>query len=291
MNEFFVGSLSVGVSAIISVWFSGKELAFAFGINTAMARLGSVANNLASPSVASNDGVVVALWVGVFLLTLNLICVFATRYIDMKFEKSLGHNVFVPLLTEDEEDRESRVKINGHASPSTTSLLHNNSEMDDDDSNVMLKLKAANDDSGKPIVEKPSLWNIRKFSHMFWVIVLVILLVYGCISPFNNILSSLLLERDYFKAIPSGCALKDPSQCESSGNQPNDYCPSSQWYQPPLPDYVTVSSIDCSKSSYKDDCSTSEYCDRLSDGELKAATVMSIPYIISTCLVRFLSLL
>jgi len=43
--------------------------------------------------------------------------------------------------------------------------------------------------------------------HIFWVLVILCVVVYGCVLPFNNIESSLLLERDYFKSPPSGIQL------------------------------------------------------------------------------------
>ena len=39
--------------------------------------------------------------------------------------------------------------------------------------------------------------------HIFWVLVISCLVVYSCVLPFNNVSSSLLLERDYFQ-IPPG---------------------------------------------------------------------------------------
>ena len=38
--------------------------------------------------------------------------------------------------------------------------------------------------------------------HIFWVLVISCVVVYSCVLPFNNISSSLLLERDYFQAPP-----------------------------------------------------------------------------------------
>jgi hypothetical protein len=99
------------------------------------------------------------------------------------------------------------------------------------------------------------------------------------VLPFNNIASALLLERDYFKAPPSDCLLIIPNQCESyPGNGPNDKCPSSQWYQPPIPTNFTSSDVDCTEDYYSDDC-TKTYCDRLADAQVQAGTIMSIPYI------------
>lgn len=42
-------SMQVAQSSIISVWFKGKELAFALGLNLSVARLGSVINGIVVP--------------------------------------------------------------------------------------------------------------------------------------------------------------------------------------------------------------------------------------------------
>lgn len=106
--------------------------------------------------------------------------------------------------------------------------------------------------------------------------------------PFNNIASALLLERNYFIENPSDCTLIMPDQCETvPGNGPIPICPTSKWYQPPIPTTITYSSIDCSDSYYKTDC-TPTYCTRQSDAQVQAGTIMSIPYIISACLSPFL---
>lgn len=110
--------------------------------------------------------------------------------------------------------------------------------------------------------------------------------------PFNNVASALLLERDYFKAVPSGCHLQNPYACQGPDNIPVG-CPASTYYQPPLPYNATVggkvysplssSDIDCTESVWSNGCGK-VYCDRQSDAEAQAGTIMSIPYIISACL-------
>lgn len=117
-------------------------------------------------------------------------------------------------------------------------------------------------------------------------------IISGCVLPFNNIASTLLLERDYFMEPSSSCQLQHSDACQSSTNQPVD-CPSSKWYQPPIPTNATVdgtiynplttSDIDCTDDSWKNGC-LKTYCDRQSDAQLQAGTIMSIPYIISACL-------
>jgi hypothetical protein len=114
----------------------------------------------------------------------------------------------------------------------------------------------------------------------------------GCVLPFNNIASTLLLERDFFMVPPDACHLLNGTSCQSDTNYPVD-CPSSKWYQPPLPTSITIdgtlyqplqeSDIDCTDDSWSDGCAK-DFCDRQTDAELKAGTIMSIPYIISACL-------
>jgi hypothetical protein len=91
---------------------------------------------------------------------------------------------------------------------------------------------------------------------------------------------------------PNDCALTIPNQCQSSTNVPI-HCPSSKFYQPPLPENITIDGkyyskleaddIDCSDDDWADGCAK-EFCNRQSDGIKAASTVMSIPYIISACL-------
>lgn len=45
--------MSVSQSAIISQWFKGKELSFAFGITLCVARVGSYINGIALPAIAA----------------------------------------------------------------------------------------------------------------------------------------------------------------------------------------------------------------------------------------------
>jgi hypothetical protein len=115
--------------------------------------------------------------------------------------------------------------------------------------------------------------------------------IYGCTLPFNSISSSLLLERDYFKKNPTGCQITHPNYCENDLSNPYLSCPSSKWYQPPLPNNITseynplsTSDIDCTDDYWKDNCATSLYCSRLIDAETQASFVMSIPFVMSAVL-------
>jgi MFS family permease len=76
--------MSVAQSAIVSIWFKGKELAFALGLNLSVARLGSVVNAAIVPSVYDTSGLGAALAVGFALCVLGLLCSFGIAYIDLK---------------------------------------------------------------------------------------------------------------------------------------------------------------------------------------------------------------
>lgn len=63
-------SLNVAISALLADWFQGRELAFAFGLNLSIPRMGSVLNNIVSPRLALSVGLAAAAWAG------TLLCVF-----------------------------------------------------------------------------------------------------------------------------------------------------------------------------------------------------------------------
>jgi len=57
-------SLSVAQSAYCSKWFGGKDLALSFGITLSFARIGSFANLVITPRLATSAGVPFAVWFG-----------------------------------------------------------------------------------------------------------------------------------------------------------------------------------------------------------------------------------
>jgi len=91
---FGLGGESMGVaqSSIVSVWFKGKELAFAMGLNLSMARLGSVINADFVPSVYDTSGLGMALTVGFLLCLFSLANALGLVYLDKKAEESSAQN-------------------------------------------------------------------------------------------------------------------------------------------------------------------------------------------------------
>lgn len=81
------GSLSVGNSALLSQWFLGKELAFAFGLNLSVSRIGSVLNNLISPQLVTAVDVPFAFYFGAILAALSLACVLASLQLNVKLDQ------------------------------------------------------------------------------------------------------------------------------------------------------------------------------------------------------------
>jgi MFS family permease len=257
-------SLGVANSAVLANWFQGKELAFAFGLNLSVARLGSVANNLISPPLASSGGVVFALWFGAILCAGSVGCVLIFSPIDKAMDDLIAKN--------------------------------STQEGTDLNSGLLASSNGQTTDTSEQKEEVAKLSDVKKFPHAFWILVISCVVVYGCVLPFNNIASSLLLERDFFMEIPDGCQLaRRDGTCEGQGNPPNEpvNCPSNEYYQPPLPynvtvdgayyTHVTMSDIDCTDDVWSDGCAK-EFCQRLDEGVVQANTVMSIPYIISACM-------
>jgi nitrate/nitrite transporter NarK len=80
--------MGVAQSSIVSVWFKGKELAFALGINMSIARLGSVINADYVPSVYDSSGLGMALTVGFILCLFSLVNAIGLTALDKKAEES-----------------------------------------------------------------------------------------------------------------------------------------------------------------------------------------------------------
>ena len=331
---FGLGSDSFVVSncALLSTWFHGKELAFAFAVNLAVSRAGSVMGNLLLPHIADHVSLVFASWFSVILCVCSIFMVMLVYPVEKYIEKYLpptsGYLVLSNVLLMNGSDSDSQSlrsqsirsqsqsqsqsqshRSNTVRSSSTRSYSHSHrSYSARSESQTQLarhrsdisviaaertssySLAIDDVDATSDTASVNSFKDVFTLKHIFWVLVFSCVVVYGCVIPFNNISSSLLLERDYFKEPDSACQIQNPMYCESSSN-PYVHCPSSSDYQPPLPNNITdeynplhTSDIDCTDSYWKDNCATSLYCSRLSDAETKASFVMSIPFIISAAL-------
>ena len=61
-------NMTVALSTLLASWFRGKEMALAMGLFVALARLGSVFNNFASPIISRATNISTAIWFGAVLL-------------------------------------------------------------------------------------------------------------------------------------------------------------------------------------------------------------------------------
>lgn len=156
-----------------------------------------------------------------------------------------------------------------------------------------------------------SFGDIRHFRPAFWLLALSCVVVYGCVIPFNNVASSLLMERDFFKEPPSACArcgegaYVDDFVCQTIAPEcppvpPYSWplpklsanctikTPVDQWNCTTTPPLIVESKINCDDDAWKHGPLTKIYCARKAEAAEKAATPMSIPYIISAVISPFL---
>jgi MFS family permease len=273
-------SICVAYSTLLSEWFAGKELALSFGIALAIARLGSVLNDLVSPVVANSFSTPWALWVGVALNVLSVVVALYIRYLDSRYGKARQST---------EPGRDSANNDNDLAEP----LLADNQD-------------ERQDERIRPTT--PGL-SILQFGPLFWLLSLSCLVVYACILPWNNVASGILLERNFFQAPPEDCQLLFPDQCtmgtlqnhsNPSIDRNNNTCPG-KGFAPVIPTSLNFSSsddqsfnqeeveslsatdIDCDESFWSDGC-TRDYCNALHQATETSGRVMAIPYTISACL-------
>lgn len=311
-------NLIVASSALLADWFIGAELAFAFGVNLSIARIGGVVNNVLSPYITANIGILFAMWIGAVVCAASVVAVILAWPIDYNFDNKIaaysagrGSKLSVENLhtiadkgdpnygsTGGENDIEtSRGKSQGHADTSMSIM----------DSNATTDVAEASAGCGKYLTWRwwKEWWNDNpaKLTFAFWLLTAICLIIYSAVLPFNNVASTLLLERDYFKAPPADCPLHYDGQCQSDMNTPN--CTLADKTAPPLPVDVTVGGtyysvvhnydVDCTSGLWTDPAvgqtnagCASAYCGALEQAEGVVAYVMSIPYTLSAVLSPFI---
>lgn len=288
-------NMCVAQSALIASWFSGKELAFSFGVGLAISRLGSVLNNITSPVVANIASVPVSVSLGVGVNALSLI---------------LG----IVLFILDRRGNKKCQRINEATAGLTESLLEEEDFIEEDYYGAAAE-PIPQERNKEEIKESVSLRDVGQFGVLFWLLALSCVVVYGCVIPFNNVASGILLERNFFKDPKSECVLEYPNQCSTGTLQnstnpaldPNgNICTINKFTAPILPHSINVTNeytdatsswensqygfvdlkkgdIDCNDPFWADAC-TKDYCDALKSATETAGRIMSIPYFISAAL-------
>ncbi|EJK63147.1 hypothetical protein THAOC_16212, partial [Thalassiosira oceanica] len=275
-----------------------REVAFAMGVGLAVSRLGSIWNNFSSPRTANERGVPAAFWAGTGLTFLSVVLSLLITVVDGRAARRLERR---------------RRNGEGPAMGSLTEALL-------EDSGAGGGAPRPSEDPGRneAACEKSQsgvrVSDVRRFGPLFWLLTLSCVVVYGCVLPFNNVASGVLLERDYFTASPGGCALEWPGECSagylvSGSNQAldedGDVCDVAPGQAPVLPSSVdharsdtadersaeweedsyiypslTPGDVDCGDPFWKDAC-TSDFCAKQNAATEEAGRVMSIPYLIS----------
>ena len=299
-------SICVANSTLLSEWFDPSERAFAFGTLLAISRLGSVLNNVVSPKVAHAFTTPWALWLGVLLNTGGVAAACFVKYLDSSYTKQTESasdlpppavettgDLTEPLLTDDsaldeflemETSTESRMSVEERAG-------------------IHIELGRDNPPQASSS-QSVSIADISRLGPTFWLLCICCMVVYGCIMPFNNVASGILLERNFFQSPPEDCVLEFPRQC-TSGSLLSNYsnpsldgkghsCPG-KGFAPVLPTLplLNISSTDynpevdtkvaCDKSFWANEC-TQDYCNALHAATETAGRGMSIPYAVSAIL-------
>jgi MFS family permease len=92
----------VMLNKVLAKWFMGKELAFAFGLNLGVARLGSALGMSLSPRIATSIGFNSALWVGAVVMISGLILFLVYMIMDRRDEKQRGADDAAKLAADEE---------------------------------------------------------------------------------------------------------------------------------------------------------------------------------------------
>lgn len=71
---------------MISLWFKGKEMAFAIGLNLSISSLGSVINGITVPQVFDKSGLGAALGVGFIVCIFSLLNALGISFLDRRAE-------------------------------------------------------------------------------------------------------------------------------------------------------------------------------------------------------------
>lgn len=297
-------SLCVAQSTIVSDWFEGREVAFAMGIGLSISRLGSIFNNMISPKVANGNGITSAFRIGGLLTFVSVAMAMLIVVVDKRGERKLKkgrvmQSLTLALLEHTDTNIGEEGEVNRNAEANGGDVFDENNEQ-----------------STKPctaVVESEvHITDIRKFGPLFWLLTISCFVVYGCVLPFNNVASGILLERNFFMSSPTDCHLTYPNQCtdgylqngtNSALDSSGDICLVAPTQAPVLPTAVnhtssdskrssewdqstyqysslTSKDVDCGDSFWLDAC-VSSYCTKQNEATEQAGKVMSIPYLIS----------
>lgn len=173
-------SLSVVQSAFVASYFQGKELAFAMGVNLALARIGSVVNDQASAAISSSYGVNYAYWVGFLVCIISLIGMVVAYYMDVHADSRIRKNKGLPRLANQGLLWQLFCRCCQRRGAAAMAI---------DDSGELIELPPA------PPSEEIHLSAVLKFPVVFWILTLSCVCVYIDILTFNNNCASFVAQK------------------------------------------------------------------------------------------------
>ena len=319
-------NICVACSTVLNAWFDGGETAFAFAISLATGRMGSVINNIISPRVANSLSTTVALSVGTVVNLVALVAAIIIGYVERREKRRTSKRAIDDMLN-------ASLLAEAHLDEEPDDIVSNIATEDDDAACIDQSLdhNYYDDDfrdvgeNTARIYEEDSIQipcsGVCSFGPLFWLLSLSCMVVYGCVLPFNNVASGILLERNYFVKPPADCTLKYPDRCTDgtllhNGTYADETNPSTDsngttcpmpnsapvlpttlnitrndsdtaqatWIRPSY-EYSSLSpsDVDCGDPFWSKGC-TSNYCDKQDKATETAGRVMSVPYTISAIL-------
>jgi len=188
-------SLSVAQSTLLALWFRGKEVAFAMGVNLSIARVGSVVNDNVSPAAYNAWSLGAAIWVGFFICCVSLGATIALIMLEKYAAKKA-------------EDAEKE-KILSQSASDDLAGPSDNPEEEQEKPTAMQAFR-------KVVVDLVQ--DIRDFTPSYWLITVSCVVVYSCILPFNNIAGDLIQDKYGYDQDEAGRYLMIPfliSACSS----------------------------------------------------------------------------
>ncbi|EGF82830.1 hypothetical protein BATDEDRAFT_23019 [Batrachochytrium dendrobatidis JAM81] len=219
-------SLEVASASIITQWFEGRltGLAFALGMNLASARLATAVNANLSPWIANRDGVQGAVWVGLSVSCISLLCAIGLGYIchrmdrftldhgsdlDMSVETITNSNDTAEKTTIESKDQSKQPDV--VALHPTPPKIHINTSMTTDDTttyDATTTLDDINEDGYESeeydeVDDQVHIEHVWRFGPSFWLLFLTTVFIYGSILPFFHVCTDFMSIPDIISAIGS----------------------------------------------------------------------------------------
>lgn len=172
---FGFGGESMGVanSAMLSVWFKGKEMAFAMGLNLSISRLGSVINNVISPMLAADVNIEFALWFGVILCAGSVMSAFGLAAADKYMDARTIHGTHSLLQGEDGQPVKNEL---------IKDLVSNNEEEEkegEDEKKPGRSMSVVSAAASVAELKEVSFSDVLSYKPVFWLLALICVIVYG----------------------------------------------------------------------------------------------------------------